>query len=87
MVPYLNQIPIFEWWVVRFTSKKQTLKRHGFKVIDLQAQILLPIKGSIVQKIWDDLCDYSKKKNLDIKGEQDIPMSSMLYITRKMDTA
>lgn len=87
MVPYLNRIPIFEWWVVRFTSKKQTLERHGFKVIDLQAQILLPIKGSIVQQIWDDLCDYSKKKNLDIKSEQDIPMSSTLNITRKMDTA
>ena len=48
---FLNQIPIFEWYVVRYGSKNGQQKDMFLKEIGLCAQVLLTILGSIVNTI------------------------------------
>ena len=44
-VTYLTQTPIFEWCVVKFTSKNGHKKSKCLKEIELRAQHLLIIVG------------------------------------------
>ena len=55
-VAYLNRTPIFEWWVVMCKSKNGDHKGMCWKETGLRAQNLLTILGSIVNRIWGDLC-------------------------------
>ena len=45
---YLNQTPIFEWYVIRFSSKNKYQKDMCLKESELHAQNMITILGSIV---------------------------------------
>jgi hypothetical protein len=55
---YLNQTPIFDWYVIRCGSKNKYQKDMCLKESELHAQNMITILGSIVINIMGDVYDH-----------------------------
>jgi hypothetical protein len=60
LVTYLNQTPIFEWYVIRWGSKNAYWKDMCSKKIGLCGQNMITILGSIVNMIGGPVLPFNE---------------------------